>query len=324
MHYETFYTFIHQICSCSDEKDPRWSIDTREIPHFYIGPWEMLTVGFEDVLREYNTTTCGPLFFGKPPVEPSLTIVTTAYPTNFAIDDPKQYHKLIGDPRYIFICHEDAPFLENATNVFFLTPRHNRYVVPSFFPPSIVRRHSKSLRERHPGRPPLFLVMGGWNNRYRRNVPSLLEPLRIHRDKNFTVRFLGGTSGSASNEHLTKLLQSNFPEDNDKVELLLRTDTDDFMVRAAEADVILPLVDSGNFFDSSGYQGGKKLTSSVMWGLGFRKKMVLYSKLAELFGIEENNTTIFVYGESTAHFQAFPEAFGRCLHYLMSQSTGDA
>jgi hypothetical protein len=313
LHYETYYTFIHHLCTCNAKKDPHWIISSNKIPQFYIGPDEMLTVGFEKVLEEYNTTTCGPLFFGKPPTNPHLTIMTTSYPAHFEPTHQKQYHKLINDPRYIFICHEDAPQLENVTNVFFLTPRHNRYIIPSFFPPTIVKRHSRSIHQQHPEEPPIFLVMGSFNNIYRRNLNSLQYPLKVHRDRKFTVRFLGGSSASASNEYLAQLLRDKFPDDDNKIQLLPRMDTYDFMVSVAEADVILPLVEGGNFHADKGYQGGKKLTSSVMWGLGFHKKMVLYRPLAELFGIEEDNTTYFLHGDSTMDHQAFYEAFTNVL-----------
>eukprot|EP00571_Detonula_confervacea_P008119 CAMPEP_0172317966 /NCGR_PEP_ID=MMETSP1058-20130122/33441_1 /TAXON_ID=83371 /ORGANISM="Detonula confervacea, Strain CCMP 353" /LENGTH=393 /DNA_ID=CAMNT_0013032665 /DNA_START=340 /DNA_END=1521 /DNA_ORIENTATION=+ len=317
LHYETYYSFIDRICSCDSEKDV-WTINTNRLPHFYIGPEEYLTSGFESVLQEYNTTTCGPIFFGTPK-DPQLTVVTTSYPSDFEPSSKRQYHKKINDPRYIFICHEDAPSLEeNASNVFFLTPRHNRYIIPSFFPPALVQKHSKSTHERHPKKPPIFLVLGSFNNRYRRNVESLMYPLMHYRDKNFTVRFLGGSAENVSNDKLTQKLHAQFPEDYHKIEFLPRTDTDEFMVRVAESDVILPLVDVGNFNHyKNGYQGGKKLTSSVMWGLGFHKKMILYRPLAEVFGIQEDNTTYFLHGDSTAHIAAFFEAFGRCLDHVL-------
>jgi len=317
LHYETFYSFIHTICNCNNDKDSHWSINTNTIPHFYVGPDYMLTVGFERVLREYNATTCGPIYFGTPEVDPHLTIVTTSYPSDFQPGHKRQYHNLINDPRYIFICHEDAPLLEeNATNVFFLTPRHNRYIVPSFFPPAFVQRHSKSIRQRHPEKPPMFLVLGSFNNAYRRNIHSLVYPLKHYRDVNFTIRFLGGASASATNDVLTKILHDNFPKDSHKIEFLPRVDTDEFMVCVSEADVVLPLVEGGNFYHEKGYQGGRKLTSSVMWGMGFHKKMILYRPLADVFGIKEDNKTYFLHGDATATLPAFTEVFGRCLDHL--------
>mmetsp|Transcript_5700 Transcript_5700/g.12354 ORF Transcript_5700/g.12354 Transcript_5700/m.12354 type:complete len:447 (-) Transcript_5700:217-1557(-) len=346
MHYETYYSFINEICSCNKEKDPYWTINTKTIPHFYIGPLDMLTPSFEQILTEYNTTTsCGPIHFGTPPPQnnnnPHLTIVTTSYPNDFEPDHERQYHKLINDTRYIFICHEDAPTsLEvSAMNVFFLTPLHKRYIVPSFFPPTIVQRHSKSIRQQAQQllqqqqqqqhgpanstttatKSPIFLVIGSFNNRYRRNVDSLIYPVSAHRDKNFTIRFLGGGSSDASNDALAALLRNKFPKvDYDaKIQLLPRTDSREFMMRVGESDVILPLVDEGSFYHPKGYQGGRKLTSSVMWGLGFGKKMLLYRPLAEVFGIVEDNVTFFLHGESSARVQAVYEGFGRCLDYIL-------
>ena len=331
MHYEIYYSFINKICSCEMNKDRYWTIPTGKIPHFYVGPEYMLTVGFERVLREFNdTTSCGPIFFGEP-TNPDLTIVTTAYPSNFdtSSGNKKQYQPLINDPRYIFICHEDTPFLEeNATNVFFLTPLHKRYIIPSFFPPAIVQRLTSESaqqtkhKQHHKGkRLPIFLVLGSFRSNYRRNVGSLASAASYHRNKNFTLRFLGGASEpNIRNEMLEQGLREKFPhpEDYAKVELLPRTDTDEFMQRVAESDVILPLVDQQQFYRyNNGYQEGKKLTSSVMWGLGFHKKMILYQPLADVFGIKEDNMTYFLHGDSTAKLAAFNETFGRCLDHLL-------
>lgn len=327
LHYETYYSFIHQLCSCGVAgKDDRWTIDSNAIPHFYVGPREYLTPGFERILREYNTTTCGPIFFGTPE-SPNLTIVTTAYESNFR-GNPKvrrrygKYHRpgkwLLNDPRYIFICHDDAPSLENASNVFFLTPRHERCIVPSFFPPSIVKRYSRSLR--YVGRPPMFLVLGGFDDRYRRNIESLKYPLEANRHRNFTVRFLGGSSsGNVTREELHERLRAAFPDDYDKIELLPKLDADEFMLRVSEeADVILPLVDETNFHSHPGYSGGKKLTSSLMWAMGFGKKMVLYRSLAEVFGIEKDGERHYLHGNSTSEVgTTFGEAFTRCLVHLL-------
>ena len=352
LHYETYYSFIHEICSCenssnnnSSSKGSHWTIDTNTIPIFYIGPTDYLTVGFERVLQEYNTTTCGPIYFGKPPKneEPNLTIVTTSYPNDFYDDSSTtakvnegdgKYRHLLNNPKYIFICHEDAPFLEgeDATNVYFLTPLHNRYVVPSYFPPSIVQRHEKvqhekqqhsSIEKRKKLNHPIFLVLGSFDKKYRRNVASLEYPLKYYRKYNFTIRFMGGASSSGwpSNAKLTQQIRDRFPNDYHKIELLIRKDTDEFMDLVGEADVILPLVDGSNFYHyGNGYQGGKKLSSSIMWGLGMHKKMIIYRPLAEVFGIQEDNTTYFLHGDSTVKLAAFHEAFGRCLKHLLGES----
>ena len=328
LHYETYYTYIHQLCSCFVEKDSYWTIDTSTIPQFYVGPSEMLTIGFERVLQEYNKTTCGPIYFGTPK-EADLTIVTTSYPSNFDIDDKdkKGYYNLINNPQYIFICHENGPpeLEENATNVYFLTPSHKRYIIPSFFPPSLVSKYSQSIRQRnHYKTSPIFLVLGSFNNKLRRSVESLIGPIMTHMSKNFTIQFLGGgSSGFASSDvmgdKLSERLYHMFPrEAHSKIVVLPRTDTDDFMRHVGEADVILPLVEADHFYNEvQGYQGGKKLSSSVMWALGFQKMMILYRPLAELFGIKEDNQTYFLHGDSTRDVTAFLEAFGRCLDYIM-------
>lgn len=71
LHSETFYTYIHKICSCEgNNKDPMWTITNNTqsvIPYFYIGPANFIQDDFRRILTEYNTTTCGPIFIGEPP-----------------------------------------------------------------------------------------------------------------------------------------------------------------------------------------------------------------------------------------------------------------
>jgi hypothetical protein len=98
----------------------------------------------------------------------------------------------------------------------------------------------------------------------------------------------------------------------DKIEISDSPDTLEFMTQVAMADVILPLVDRDVFYDT--YQGGNKLTSSVTWGLGFHKKMILYRPLADAFGIMEDNVTYFLHGDGESEFS---DAFGRCLYHLL-------
>ena len=91
------------------------------------------------------------------------------------------------------------------------------------------------------------------------------------------------------------------------------------MARVSEADVILPLVDGDIFYRQN--QGGKKQTSSLMWGIGFRKKMILYRPLADVFGIQEDNVTYFLHDDSK-DFSSFTIAFGRCLNQLFGVVDG--
>ena len=310
LHSETFYSFIREICSCNTDKDPRWTVDA--IPHFYIGPEGFMSPGLKEILIEYNDTTCGPIFFGIPGKKPNLTIVTTSYPGNFVSDEgDNQYRRLINDTRYIFICHEDSPSIEeDAANVFFLTPRHKRFILPSYFPPTKAQVH----RRRQPEQPPIFLVLGAFLDSSKRNVPSLKHPLEKYHDLSFRLRFLGGAA-DATNETMLQKLKDIFPNNFDKIELFPKPATDEFMARVAEADVVMPLVDDEIFYGR--YQSGKKLSSSVTWGLGFGKKMILYRPLAEVFGIQEDNVTYFLHGDLTSDPSAFSDAFGRCLHQLL-------
>jgi hypothetical protein len=261
------------------------------------------------ILQEYNRTTCGPIYFtSEKPEATDLTIVTTSYPKNFE-DDPN-YLGLINNSSYIFICHEEDLFLEeNATNVYFLTPHHKRNILPSFFPPSYTTQVESRSQLNH--KPPLFLVLGAFYDFDKRNVPSLLHPLEKYQNYSFQVQFLGGEKGTDS--LMVQKLYDTFPiNTKDKIEISDSPDTLEFMTQVAEADVILPLVDSEVFYDT--YQGGNKLTSSVTWGLGFHKKMILYRPLADAFGILEDNVTYFLHGDGEFEFS---DAFGRCLYHLL-------
>jgi trehalose utilization protein len=225
---------------------------------------------------------------------------------------------MFNDSRNINICHNDAPTLEgdNVTNVFWLTPRHSRYVVPKYFPPTIVERAKNSL-ETHPNPKPVFLVTGSFSDSRKRNTNSLKHAMQAHRNKDFIIRFLGGDAfhgGEADvdpqrHESLVTFVnQSSF--DPDKVQLLSHLNDTAFMNAVEHVDVILPLVDETNFYNT--YEGGKKLTSAVTWGLGFGKKLVIYKPLAELFGIPDDRLNYWHYENSTV----FANAFGECLNEL--------
>lgn len=312
MHSETFYSYIHKLCSCDKDKDAIWSLDTNSIPHFYIGPENMVLDDLRRILVEFNNSACGPIFVGKPPIQnPHLTIFTTIYGGHFSNEDYYQhYGSKLNDTRYIFMCHEDVPEMERNPNVYWLTPRHTRYVVPSFFPPAFVERSEKrkmSNDNENNSNPILFLVMGSFDNGDKRNIRSLKSAVAASRDYNYnyTIRFLGGDRKNTNRSK--ELLLKNFPDDYDKIELVPNPDAYAFMENVAEADVVLPLVDERIFHDK--YQDGKKLTSSVTWALGFRKKMILYRPLAEVFGVREDENHYWWYNDS----ETFDLAFRACL-----------
>jgi hypothetical protein len=326
LHSETFYSFINEICSCNASKDPLWTVHS--VPHFYIGPDGFISLPLKKIIQEYNRTTCGPIYFtSEKPEATDLTIVTTSYPKNFAFsivdynddeNDDDEYEEdpnylgLINNSSYIFICHEEDLFLEeNATNVYFLTPRHKRNILPSFFPPSYTTQVES--RSQLNDKPPLFLVLGAFYDFDKRNVPLLFHPLEKYQKYNFQVQFLGGEKATDKNETMLQKLYDMFPINTmDKIEISDSPDTLEFMTQVAMADVILPLVDRDVFYDT--YQGGNKLTSSVTWGLGFHKKMILYRPLADAFGIMEDNVTYFLHGDGESEFS---DAFGRCLYHLL-------
>ena len=290
LHSETFYSFINEICLCNASKDPLWTVHS--VPHFYIGPDGFISLALKKIIQEYNRTTCGPIYFtSEKPKTTDLTIVTTSYPKNFAFSNDS-YLGLINNSNYIFICHEEDLFLEeNATNVYFLTPRHKRHILPSYFPPTYTTAQVES-RSQANHKPPIFLVLGAFFDSDKRNVPSLFHPLEKYQNYSFRIRFLGGEKSTDTKETMLQKLYDMFPNNTkDKIEISVSPDTLDFMTQVADADVILPLVDRAVFYNT--HQGGNKLTSSVTWGLGFHKKMILYRPLADIFGIHEDNVTYF-------------------------------
>lgn len=72
-----------------------------------------------------------------------------------------------------------------------------------------------------------------------------------------------------------------------KIEYVRLPNPIDFMLNVTAVDAILPLVDETNFFTT--YQGGKKLSSSVMWGQGFSVPMILYRELAYVYNVRRGS-----------------------------------
>lgn len=253
----------------------------------------------------------------------NLTIVTTMYGDPFKPDhDLLKYRpERMRDPRYIYICHGAAPSLEgdNATSIYWLSPLHSRYIVPTFFPPSLVQRaQSKWLKAAAMKRNPVFLVMGSFNDGRKRNIKSLTQVLKATQHYNYTIRFLGGWANHESNETLNSTLNNTFSAHDlggagKKIELVPNSDAYEFMQQVGNVDIILPLVDRTNFYDKKGYIEGKKLTSSISWGLGFGKKFVLYQPLAEVYGIQEDNDSYWFYNDTD---NSFLEAFRACLEHF--------
>ena len=76
----------------------------------------------------------------------------------------------------------------------------------------------------------------------------------------------------------------------------------DFMLNVTAADVILPLVDETNFYTP--YQGGKKLSSSVMWAQSFGIPMILYRELAYVYNARDDGSCIHDEHPSQMHLVA--------------------
>ncbi|KAL7450164.1 hypothetical protein ACHAWC_004512, partial [Mediolabrus comicus] len=212
---ETFYSFIHRLCSCSKQKSPHWVLQAHIVPHFYVGPMDFISDGFKKVLTEFNQTSCGPIFVGSPSEPVDLTIITTTYAEHF--NDKN-----------------DGNYLAMAMPI--------TYIVPIFFPPTIVEQKSKEHLHKKPNKVPIFLVMGSFDSD-KRNVASLKAVLEAHRGRQFQVRFLGGQSGNSKNESLVKFVNDNdsSPDDLSKIQLMANFDTFTFMSQVGEVDAVLPL-----------------------------------------------------------------------------------
>lgn len=323
LHSETFYSYIHEVCSC-ENKDSAWRItnDTRStIPQFYLGPSLYVKEDLRRILAELNTTSCGPIYIGKPTVKPQLTVVTTKYRDHLICDNATSCEYL-RDPRYIYICHDDAPHLEgdNASSVYWLTPLHSRYILPTFFPPTIVQQSLSNIVRKPMPRNPVFLVIGTFWDSRKRNTKSLIPVLKGTQQYNYTIKFLGGDHRK-SHESFAEFLNKTFSMHNldykHKFELVPNTDAYEFMQHVADADVILPLVDNTNLYEIKGYMKGKKLTSSMTWAFGFQKKIVLFQQLAFIYGVLQKNSTdsYWIYDETE---NSFLNAFRNCLEYFGS------
>ncbi|KAL7516387.1 hypothetical protein ACHAWX_001411 [Stephanocyclus meneghinianus] len=269
LHSETFYSFVNYFCSCNEDNNKRhpWVLNTNSIPYFYFGPESFVGSDLRRILHEFNKTTCGPIYIGTPSTQ-DVTLHTTTYATDwYGKNKDFEYLEKLNDERHIFICHNDAPIVEGANNVFFLTPLHNRYIVPSFFPPTIVSRSERLLKE-YPNVAPVFLVLGSFHvtsGNPKRNIDSLKRAMRMHHEKNFTMHFVGGGSNNQSNGTLVKFVEDNFRDNGAKIKLTPNSEADVFMSNVGYSDVILPLVDETNF--PLEYQRGKRLNSAISWGL---------------------------------------------------------
>lgn len=269
LHSETFYSFVNYFCSCNEDNNKHhpWVLNTNSIPYFYFGPESFVGSDLRRILHEFNKTTCGPIDIGTPSTQ-DVILHTTTYATDwYGKNKDFEYLEKLNDERHIFICHNDAPIVEGANNVFFLTPLHNRYIVPSFFPPTIVARSERLLKE-YPNVAPVFLVLGSFHvtsGNPKRNIDSLKRAMRMHHEKNFTMHFVGGGSNNQSNGTLVKFIEDNFGDSRAKIKLTPNSEADVFMSNVGYSDVILPLVDETNF--PLEYQRGKRLNSAVSWGL---------------------------------------------------------
>jgi hypothetical protein len=67
MHSETFYSFIHHLCSCDDTKDRLWTLPKGSVPRFYVGPHELTYL--QSVYEEVRRESCIVHFVINPPLK---------------------------------------------------------------------------------------------------------------------------------------------------------------------------------------------------------------------------------------------------------------
>ena len=88
----------------------------------------------------------------------------------------------------------------------------------------------------------------------------------------------------------------------EKIEYFRLPNPLDFMLNVTAVDVILPLVDETNFYTT--YQGGKKLSSSIMWAQSFGIPMILYRELAYVYNARDDGSCIYDEHPSQMHLIA--------------------
>ena len=159
LHSEIFYSLIREFCG-TFVKDVAFVVD--ENVAFYLGPPHRITPPALEIWREFNASgaACGPIYIDTPS-SPDLTVWTTTY-ANPTFTREFIAHN-VNNSKFLIICHDDNPEMEEATNVFWLTPLHSNYFIPNFFPPSFVaRRKKQSLKRREEAKSagPVFLVLG--------------------------------------------------------------------------------------------------------------------------------------------------------------------
>mmetsp|Transcript_23703 Transcript_23703/g.49035 ORF Transcript_23703/g.49035 Transcript_23703/m.49035 type:complete len:430 (-) Transcript_23703:37-1326(-) len=313
LHGEIVYSIIREFCG-SFAKDRMFVCDA--IPTFYLGPVQRISYQTIEIWKEFNiTSTCGPVHIGTPD-NPDLTVLTTTY-NNRETYTQEFIAKHVNNSRFLVILHDDSPEMEYATNIFWLTPLHRRYFIPNYFPPTFVSLKRTRKESSHV---PVFLVLGKATKR-KRNIFSLVPILKRYQHEDFVIRIMGKLFPPLFNQsmHCTQPWCK-------KVEYVQLPDALNFMKNVTEADAILPLVDETNFYST--YQGGKKLSSSVMWAQGFGLRLVLYRELAYLYNVRDG----FIYDEhptrtnmapGEAHWRiqsgrrrSFIDAFGECLRQI--------
>lgn len=303
LHAETHYSYAHYICGGSVRVSPPWprlpnnSTDSRP-PVIFLGPESQISPEQQRIWMALNESSPCPLLFGEPE-SPDLTVLATWAPNNATHKRSEQNTAMINNSSFILICHWPrlcGHDIATSTNVYGLTPKHPKYILPSYFPLPFT-----SLRSEQPNRQadvPVFLVLGGVigtaeKSKPKRNWDSLVGIFQAHSHRRFVVRVA-----------VWGPLPSILAPFKSHVQLVSKLSDDQLMTNISDVYAILPLVDDKNF---GFYEGGRKLTSTVMWGMGFNMSFVIWDRLADLYSVPTE--TAFTYSKS----DGLPDAFGRAL-----------
>jgi hypothetical protein len=292
LHAETFFTYAHAYCG----RAVRWShpfpfANYRGPRRIFVGPADAVTPADREIWTVYNTTEC-PVFIGTPS-SPNVTVVTTWTP---------QRDKRMNASAWVLVVHNSAPaFWEQyrPSNVYWLTPAHENWVLPFVFPSYFTRQ-----RRNWTDKAPIFTVQGGRARDGKRNFNGLGRILTTHVNRSFIIRIVGKSIGPRDVDKLRKL------PGGEKVQWVnngaQRLDAWTWMMAVGvESYGVLPLVDETNYFST--YASGRKLTGSVSWAVGFNMPCVLWHTLRMRFA------SVPMHAFTYEHQHGIEVAFGAAL-----------
>ena len=350
-HDETFFTHVHHLCGRSAHPPPAYApwhqAATKEIwihrdafrPHFKGKDGRLPPPALDSlaIWAELNNTDC-PIYItdhapaSAAPAGVNVTVVTTwgrsgaskyLHPAEWTEEE----RLVLNNPRYILFCHDafdQLEFLFQPKNLWFFTPYHRQWLLPAVFP---YRFTSIRARRKWRGTVPVFLIQGGHTGSPKRNVHCLQRMLSPHLDRQFKLRFLGELDPFSGSIARTLCSGDQGCLDNYRPHLegmqratnQSQLDTHTYMHSMTDVYAIIPLVDESNFFLT--YMAGRKLTSSISWGVGFNHSFVVWRPLAEFYRIKQRT---FTYDHQHNNgLTGIASAFGRALDAFDAMSAAE-